>query len=148
MSDADARPRGICLGFDFGTKRIGVAVGDTALGTARPVIAVRNGGDGPDWVAIDALLAEWLPVALVVGLPLDADGGEQPIARHARGFMKRLATRSALPVLPVDERYSSMEAQDAFRAARGDGRRTRRAAPGDIDALAAAVILERWFAAG
>lgn len=146
MSDPPAAARGLCLGFDFGAKRIGVAVGESSLGGARALATVANRGSGPDWAAVDALLGEWSPVALVVGLPLDADGAEQPITAHARGFARRLARRSGLPVHAVDERYSSMQAQDDLRDARASGRRAKRAAPGDLDALAAAVILERWFA--
>ena len=146
MTPRSAAPGGTYLGFDFGARRIGVAVGQTALGTARPLGAVANGGDGPDWRAIDALVAEWAPVGVVVGLPLTADGEEQPVAAHARGFLRRLAARSALPGWTVDERYSSIEAGAALREARADGRRPRRAAKGELDALAAAVILERWLA--
>ena len=142
----DAPSAGTCLGFDFGTRRIGVAVGDAALGTARPLAAVAVRGDGPDWAAIDALVAEWAPVALVVGLPLTADGEAQPITAHARGFLRRLARRTALPAFPADERYSSIGAAEAIASARADGRRRRRAAKGDVDAAAAALILERWFA--
>ena len=141
-----APPRGTFLGFDFGTRRIGVAVGERALGTARPLGAVRVGGEGPDWTALEAFVAEWAPVALVVGLPLTADGAEQSLTAHARGFMRRLARRTALPAFGADERYSSVAAGEALAAARADGRRTRRASKGDVDALAAAVILERWFA--
>ena len=137
---------GTCLGFDYGTKRIGVAVGDAGLGTARPLAAVANRGDGPDWAAIDRLVDEWLPAALVVGLPLTADGDEQPVTAHARGFLRRLGKRTGRPAFGADERYSSIAAHEAIADARASGRRPRRADKGDVDAVAAAVILERWLA--
>lgn len=144
--DADAPSTGTCLGFDFGTRRIGVAVGDAALATARPLATVGVGATGPDWRAIDALVAEWTPAALVVGLPLTADGQEQPLTSHARGFARRLAARTGLPAFAADERYSSIGAGQALAGARADGRRRRRVGKGEIDAAAAALILERWLA--
>ena len=137
---------GTCLGFDYGAKRIGVAVGDAGLGTARPLATVANRADGPDWAAIERLVDEWLPAALVVGLPLTADGDEQPATAHARGFLRRIATRTGRPAFGADERYSSIAAQERIVGLRASGQRGRRAAKGDVDALAAALILERWLA--
>lgn len=137
--------RGCCLGFDFGLRRIGVAVGQTLTASARPLATV-NHGDAPDWARIDALLREWRPVALVVGLPLGLDGGEQPITRRARAFGVALTERSGLPVHYHDERYSSREADARFVAQRQAGTKRRRHAA-DLDAMAAAIILESWFAA-
>ena len=135
-----------CLGFDFGQKRIGVSVGTRELGTARPLGVVDNVNGTPDWPAIDQLVTDWQPGLMVVGLPLDEDGSEQDITRHARGFIKRLRSRVSCDVVTCDERYSSIEASDAIRAQRASGQRRRRSTHADVDATAAAVILERWFA--
>lgn len=142
------------IGLDYGLRRIGLAVGVTAgvtvgesgLGTARPLSVVANVNGTPDWMALDACLAEWQPVALVVGWPLDADGAEQAMTAHVKGFIKRLRKRYALPVHRVDERYSSIDAADELRRQRSSGQRQRRTTHGDVDTLAAALILERWFA--
>ena len=100
-----------------------------------------------DWNAIDRLLADWRPAALVVGLPLDEDGSEQPVTIAARRFMQDLAARTKLPVHAADERYSSRAADEALRDARASGRMTRRVRKGDRDAQAARVILEQWLRA-
>ncbi len=133
------------LGFDVGTRRIGVAVGNALTGNARPleVIAVHAGQ--PDWQQMDAIIAAWRPTALVVGLPLTLDGGEQAITRHARGFAASVGARCALPVHLVDERHTSQEAARRFAAARAAGTQRRRDAV-KLDAIAAAVILETWLA--
>jgi len=136
-----------CLGFDVGAKRIGVAVGEPLLGSARALAVIDNDCGTPDWAAIDALLSEWRPARLVVGLPYTADGREQETTRQARGFMKRLARRSGIETVGCDERHSSVEAGRRIASERADGRRTRRATRGDHDKVAAAIILERWFQA-
>jgi len=130
------------LSFDHGEKRIGVALGDDLTGSARPLPAV---GDG-DWPAIAHLIGEWRPAALIVGLPLDEDGGEQRATGAARRFAAQLAQRFGLPVHQVDERYSSRAADDALRDARASGRMMRRVRKGDRDGQAARVILEQWLA--
>lgn len=133
------------FGFDVGSKLIGVAVGHALTGSARAlaVVAVRDGA--PDWIALDALQREWQPTALVVGLPLTLDGGEQPASARARRFADLVQTRYALPTALVDERHSSQEAARRFAAARAAGQKRRRDGAA-IDAVAAAVILERWLA--
>jgi putative Holliday junction resolvase len=107
-----------------------------------PALIAQKGQ--PDWTRFDALLTEWRPDALVVGLPLTLDGGEQAASRRARHFARLLQARYALPVALVDERDSSREAAQRFAAERAAGVRRRRDAAG-IDAQAAAVILERWL---
>ena len=135
----------IYLAFDFGGKRIGVAVGDALTRTARPLATVSN-GDAPDWTAIDREIASWKPAACIVGLPLDLDGNEQPIAQKARAFATALHARCGLPVHLLDERFSSRSASDALREARASGRMARRVRSGDRDQQAARVILEQWLA--
>lgn len=132
------------LSFDYGTRWIGVACGNRISASARPLAALAARGGEPDWTRIDALLAEWQPDALVVGLPLTLDGGEQRASRGARGFAERLGARSGLAVHLVDERHTSQEAALRFAAARRAGTARRRDAA-NIDSLAAAVILEGWL---
>jgi len=131
------------LGFDFGLKRIGVAVGQSLTGSASPlgVVAVRGGE--PDWEAIAKLIGEWRPASLVVGLPYNMDLSEQEMTQKARHFAQALSERFPLPVHTVDERLSSREAEAALKERRQQGR--RRVTREDIDASAACVILESWF---
>ncbi|NGY04564.1 Holliday junction resolvase RuvX [Solimonas terrae] len=132
----------VYLGFDHGEKRIGVALGDDLTGAARPLPALADG----DWAAIERIITEWRPAALIVGLPLNEDGAEQKASVAARRFAAQLAQRYRLPVHHVDERYSSRAADDALRDARASGRMTRRIRKGDRDAQSARVILEQWLA--
>lgn len=136
-SDADC-----ALGFDYGTRLIGVAVGSRLGSGARALATIDNG----DWARLDALVAEWQPARLVVGLPLDLEGGEQPMSRAAREFARMLERRYALGVDLVDERHTSGEAARRFAERRAQGAARRKDAA-RIDALAAAVILDDWLAA-
>ncbi|WP_183948652.1 Holliday junction resolvase RuvX [Rehaibacterium terrae] len=146
MPDAPEMAIGCVLGFDVGAKRIGVAVGNALSGTARDLSVLDVRGGQPDWPAVQRLLAEWRPDALLVGDPRTLDGGDQPARRRARRFADSLRQRFALPVHLVDERSSSVEAARRFAAGRAAG--TRRRGDADrLDALAAAVIVERWLAA-
>ena len=137
------RPPQTALGFDFGLKRIGAAVGQTVTGSASPlgVVAMRSGE--PDWQAIAGLVREWRPGALIVGLPYNMDLSEQDMTHKARHFAEQLAERFPLPVHTVDERLSSREAEAALKERRQQGR--RRVTRKDIDGAAACVILESWF---
>lgn len=131
------------MGFDFGLKRIGIAVGQSVTGSASPLgVAAVRGGE-PDWEAIGRLIAEWRPGALVVGLPYNMDLSEQEMTGHARRFAEGLAQRFLLPVHTVDERLSSREAEAQLKERRQQGR--RRITREDIDGAAACVILESWF---
>ncbi len=121
------------LCFDFGIKRIGVAVGQTLTATATPleIIPARNGR--PDWNRIGALLGEWQPQALVVGEPLNMDGSRQRLGDAADAFARKLRGRYRLPVLRADERLTTIEARS---------RQQRRV---HTDHIAAQVILEGWL---
>ena len=132
------------LGFDVGSRLTGVAIGNTFTATARALTTIAVGEAGPDWGRLDALQQEWLPDTLVVGLPLTLEGTEQAASRRARQFARQLRQRYQLPVLLIDERHSSQEAAQRFAAARASGLKRRRDAA-EIDAEAAAVILERWL---
>ena len=133
------------LAFDVGARRIGVAVGNTVSSSARELGVLDVHAGGPDWPALDRWMREWKPDALVVGDPATLDGGDQPIRKLARGFALELRRRYALPVEQVDERTSSIEAAQRFAAGRASGMRKRHQAA-QLDAVAAAIILERWLA--
>jgi putative holliday junction resolvase len=135
------------LGFDVGSKLIGVAVGNRVTASARGITTIAMRNETPDWVALDALRSEWLPDTLVVGLPLTLEGEEQPASKRARRFADSLRERYRVPVMLVDERNSSREAAQRFAHARAAGLK-RRSDAGHIDAEAAAVILERWLHEG
>ena len=135
----------VILALDFGLKRIGIASGDTLTRTAHPRGAIGNGASGPDWVALKKLVDDLRPARLAVGEPYNADGSESPLTAVARSFAAELTQRCSLPVDLVDERWSSQDAEERLRAARASGVRTRRISHADVDAAAAAVILERWF---
>lgn len=126
------------LGFDFGLKRIGVAVGQGITGTATALCTLDARDGIPDWDRMSQLVDEWRPQALVVGLPLHADGSESDMSRAALRFARRLEERCRLPVHTMDERLSSVEAEQVRAQDRGDSRQ-------GIDAVAARVILQNWL---
>jgi putative Holliday junction resolvase len=132
------------LAFDFGLKRIGVAVGQSVTGSAGPAGVVDNRDDGPDIERIRRLIDEWRPTRLVVGLPVHADGTPGDMQARVRRFAERLE-EFGLPVALVDERYTSIEAETGLRAARAAGRRGRISREA-IDAAAAVLIAERYLA--
>jgi putative Holliday junction resolvase len=121
-------PRTI-LAFDFGLKRIGVAVGEPELGTAHPLPAVS------DFSQIEKLVAEWKPANLVVGRPTSAKGEPHAMTRQAEDFARRLERRFKLPVARVDERFTSLEAEHRLRGVKKKA----------IDSVAAQLILEQYF---
>jgi putative Holliday junction resolvase len=106
---------------------------------------VSSGPAGPRWEAVDALMRDWQPAMIVVGLPYNVDDSESALTAAARRFAQQLAERYAVSVELIDERYSSLEAETRLKAARELGLRKRRVAKADVDAAAACVILERWF---
>jgi putative Holliday junction resolvase len=123
-----------------------VAVGSAFGHGARALAVIDVHGDHVDWPAIDRLHKEWRPDGIVVGDPMTLDGGDQPIRLRAHAFARELHVRYRLPVVLVDERASSIEAAQRFALDRAEGRRRRRDAAA-LDAVAAAVIVERWLAA-
>ena len=135
------------LALDFGLKRIGIASGDTLTRSARPRGVVANGPSGPDWAALQKHLDDLRPARLAVGEPYNADGSASPLTEITRRFAAELQARCSLPVDLVDERWSSQDAEERLRSARASGLKTRRVSAADVDAEAAAVILERWFEA-
>lgn len=132
------------LAFDFGLRRIGIAVGQSITASASPLGIVDNGDAGPDHARIQQLLEEWRPSRLVVGLPAHADGSPGEMQSHVQGFVEALA-RYALPVDTVDERYTSIEAERVLKNARAAGSRGR-ITKASIDSAAAVFIAERYLA--
>ena len=144
MPDTSARHRSIAdlltlLGFDFGLQRIGVAVGQDLTGTARALATVRSRNGKPDWDMITELIRTWRPDALVVGLPLHADGSESGFTRSVKRFILQLEDRYKLPVHPMDERLSS------HAAAQREGEGKFELKSRGIDAVAAKEILVSWL---
>jgi len=134
------------LAFDFGTRRIGVATGQTLTGTANAAGVVAAFDGAPDWAAVDTCIAQWAPARLLVGLPYNMDGSDTTTTTACRRFGEQLARRSGLPVEFVDERLTSAAAYDELRSERRSGARSRRVRPGDVDANAARLILLSWMA--
>lgn len=142
---AHAQPGHSVMAFDFGRRRIGVAVGQALTCSASPVATPRCHNGTPDWLALDRLIDEWRPDCLVVGLPLRHDDSDSPQTQAARTFAAELGERYARPVHLQDERLSSNEARAQIRAGRRSGALKRRGRKEDVDRLAAAVILRSWF---
>jgi putative Holliday junction resolvase len=134
-------PDGIYVGFDFGYKRIGVAVGQQLTLTASPLPTLQAVLGVPDWHLVQKLIVEWQPVAMIVGLPTCMDGSEQYTTSAARGFARQLRRRFARPVHCVDERLSTKEAR-AHLFEEGGYRKLKTS---EIDSIAACIILEQWL---
>ena len=117
------------LAFDFGLKRIGVAVGEPELGTAHPLRSIQG------FAEIPPLIEEWKPAELVVGRPTRVDGSAHDMTRRAEDFARRLERTFKVPVARVDERYSSVEAQSRLRGAKRK----------PVDSVAAQLLLEQYF---
>lgn len=131
------------LGFDYGSRRLGIAVGESVTASARPVATLRCRQGQPDWEVLLELIAAWHPTALVVGIPRHADGSASKTTLQALAFAQRLRQRCGVPVHQVDERLSSHEARARLQAA---GPR-KRGGTGKalVDRLAAQIILETWL---
>ncbi|MBN2646391.1 MAG: Holliday junction resolvase RuvX [Thiotrichales bacterium] len=125
---------GTLLGFDFGLKRIGVAVGQTVTQTASPLAVVSSRDGVPDWSHLKQLIETWQPVAVVVGLPLHLDGSEQALTQSARKFAQRLSGRFHKRLFLIEEQLSSREAEARL------GKNLQA-----VDAHAAQIILENWL---
>ena len=135
------------LAFDYGHKRIGIAVGQELTATARP-LTVLNNQKQFDWPGLEKLLKEWQPTLLVVGMPCHADGSANTVTTAVIVFIDELNKRFDLPIESIDERLSSHEArqlQTQIAAARGQKSGRRRSQTEPVDALAAALILQSWF---
>ena len=126
------------LGFDYGRQRIGIAVGQMITRTASALCTLDSHNEKPDWAAISELIDNWQPDALVVGLPLHADGSDSDITKAARKFARQLEGRYRLPVHTMDERLSSHAATELQG-------QEKTAANKGLDAIAASIILQNWL---
>ena len=129
------------LGFDFGTRKFGVATGQRITATAGPLPPMPSRDGIPDWESVDALIAEWRPQALLVGLPLNMDDSESELSRLARKFGRRLEARYRLPVRMVDERLTSREARHLL----GEAAARRKGKLPSVDSTAAVLLTEAWL---
>ncbi|OGT41803.1 MAG: Holliday junction DNA helicase RuvA [Gammaproteobacteria bacterium RIFCSPHIGHO2_12_FULL_40_19] len=128
------------LGFDFGLRRIGVAVGQAITQSARPLTILNAKQGVPHWLEIKKLILEWGADALIVGLPLNMDGTEQPMTVRARAFGQQLQTHFQRPVFFVDERLTTIAAKDEMHThLKGAARFDR------VDSVSAKLIVESWF---
>ena len=134
-------PSGTLLAFDFGTRRIGIAVGNTLLRQASPLTTIDDEKNDTRFARIGALLAEWQPAALVVGLPCNEDGSPHEMTALARRFANRLKGRFNLPTILVDERYTSLAAAERLDEAGIHGRKQKAL----LDRYAAQQILQAYF---
>ncbi|MEO5693641.1 MAG: Holliday junction resolvase RuvX [Usitatibacter sp.] len=133
-------PEGTLIGFDFGERRIGVAVGETSTRIANPLGAIDAVANEVRFEAIGRIVDEWQPKAFVVGIPHHSDDSEHAIARLAEKFARRLQARYNLPVEFIDETLTSAIAESQLRETR-----TRKARKSDVDALAATMILQSYL---
>jgi len=141
MPESAKRQQGTVLAFDFGEKRIGVAVGEWALGQAHPLTTIRGEANAERFAAIAALISEWQPVGLVVGLPVALDGAAHAMSARCTRFANQLRGRFGLPVDYAEERLTSVEAEEKLRE---NGHRGR-SAKEHLDAVAAQIILQCYF---
>lgn len=132
---------GSVLSFDFGEKRIGVALGELSVGVARPLTTICEESNEKRFAAIEALIKEWQPVLLVVGLPAHLDGTEHAVSALCRKFARRLEGRFNIKTTLVDERLTSVEAAQTLREAGVRGRKQKPV----LDQVAAQVILQNFL---
>lgn len=135
-------PHKILLGFDFGLKRIGVAIGQMVTQSARPLTTLSAKNGIPDWQMITKLIEKWMPDALVVGIPLNMDGTQQNISHHAQAFTESLKKHYNLPVYSVDERLTTKDAREQLFAQGG----YKALQGGQVDRVAAQLILQTFIA--
>lgn len=129
------------LGFDYGTKHLGIAVGGSASGRAEALVTASVRQGVPDWPILDQLITEWKPAALIVGLPLNMDDSENTMTRAARKFGHRLQARYNLPVHMVDERLTSVDAKNTLVESRVSWKQRK----AKVDKLAAQTILQAYL---
>jgi putative Holliday junction resolvase len=129
------------IAFDFGMKRIGVAIGQTITQTARPLETISAKDGCPHWESMTKLIKKWQPDALVVGIPLNMDGTEQPITQAAQQFANQLRKRFSLPVYETDERLTTKAAREHLFDQGG----YKALQDGQVDRIAAQLILNAWF---
>ena len=134
-------PEGVYLGFDFGYKRIGVAVGQRLTASASPLSTIQAREGVPNWLELEKTIKHWRPAALIVGLPKKVDGTEFYTTAAARGFARQLRKRFSLPIHFVDERLTTKEARSHLYQEGG----YQKIKKTEVDSIAACIILEQWL---
>lgn len=134
----------VVISFDFGLKRTGVAVGNTLTGSASPECTLTSKDEKPDWEGISQLFETWKPEQLVVGMPTELDGSENPLTKRIERFCNQLAGRYQLPVDLENEQFTSIEAARRLKALRQSGRK-KKVTKDEVDKIAATIILENWM---
>ncbi len=129
------------IGFDYGAKRIGVASGQTITGTATPISTLNSIEGNPDWPAMEKLIGQWKPQALIVGMPYHVDGSENKMTKTVEQFCYLLEKRFALPVYRVNETLSSYEAEQMLKKNLKIGQHNKH----EVDKMAAAIIVQSWL---
>ena len=126
------------IGFDYGERRIGIATGQTVTSSATPLITLNNINQKPDWKAIETIITEWQPQALIVGLPLHLDGSDNETSKKAERFSRQLHGRFSLPVHLINEGLTSFEAEQHLTKKNQHNKQ-------EIDKIAAAIIVQSWL---
>ena len=129
----------LIMGFDFGTKKIGVAIGQMVTATATPLSIIRVKKGVPNWCMLEKLISQWKPERLVVGLPLNMDDSHSNMSRRALKFSSELENRFGIAVSNVDERLSTFEARQLYKNGRTESSQE------ELDDKVAALILESWL---
>ncbi|WP_299793819.1 Holliday junction resolvase RuvX [uncultured Shewanella sp.] len=129
------------LGFDYGTKSIGVAIGQSLTGSAKPLLSIKAVDGIPKWEELGMLIEEWKPDLVVVGLPLNMDGTEQEMTQRAKKFANRINGRFGAKVVTQDERLTTADAKARLFEMGGYKALTK----GQVDAMSAVLIIESYF---
>ena len=132
------------IAFDFGLKRTGVAVGNTLTGSASPECTLQSRDERPDWEGITQLFEKWKPERLVVGMPTELDGSDNPLKPRIERFCNQLNGRYNLPVEQENEQFTSIEAAQRLKQLRQSGRK-KKVTKEEVDKIAASIILENWM---
>jgi len=134
----------VVIAFDFGLKRTGVAVGNTVIGSATPECTITSKNALPDWDAITELIQEWKPAHIVVGMPTELDGSENPLKKRIDRFCNQIQGRYNIAVDQENEQFSSIEAAQRLKQLRQSGRK-QKVGKEEVDKIAASIILENWM---
>ena len=129
------------LGIDYGLKRIGIATGQTITGSSTPITTLNQINGNPDWDAINQLIGQWKPQALIVGMPYHLDGTENDMTKIVEAFCQELEQRFALPIYKISEVLSSYEAEQSLKQQKKIGKHNKH----EIDKMAAAIIVQNWL---
>lgn len=129
------------LGIDYGLKRIGIATGQTITGSASPITTLNQINGSPDWKAIENLIVQWMPQALIVGMPYYLDGKENDMTKAVEVFCLELEQRFAIPIFKINEALSSYEAEAILKKNTKIGKHNKH----EIDKMAAAIIVQNWL---